>query len=229
MKKKLLAIFLIVCILAITISTASLAYFTDTKTVDNVFSVGEVKITLDEAKVVLDAQNHATVHDTDRVTSGQEPQKYGNLYPGFSIKKDPTITNTGSESAYVGAKIVITTTSGITDTSAFVGLLTGGLLPRSDDAIVDERLVGNAYEISIIYKKALAGATESAKDSVLLFDTLSIPSNYENAQMAQFKYMKITVTAYAVQSVGMTDALSALPAAFAVFDHIPTPTPTPSN
>ena len=221
MKKKLLAIFLIVCVLAITVSTASLAYFTDTKSVENVFSVGEVKITLDEAKVVLDSQKHATADLTVRVTTtSQEPQNYGNLYPGFSITKDPTITNVGSEEAYVGAKILITTTNGITEDNVayFENLLKGGLLPQSTDAIVDGRLVGNAYEISIIYKRALAGATQNEKDSVVLFDTLSIPSNYNNDQMAQYKGMKITVTAYAVQSVGMTDAATALKAAFpAVF------------
>lgn len=210
MKKKLLAIFLIVCVLAITVSTASLAYFTDTKTVDNVFSVGDVKITLDEAKVELDAQNHATAHATERVTTtSQAPQNYGNLYPGISITKDPTITNTGSEKAYVGAKVVITTGDGITDTSVFVNLLS----EYADNATVTKSLNGNSYEIFIVYNQELA-----TNENVTLFKKLSVPATYGNEDMAKFEGMKITVTAYAVQSVGMTDAATALKAAFpAVF------------
>lgn len=211
MKKKLLAIFLIVCVLAITISTTSLAYFTDTKTVENTFAVGDVTITLDEAKVQV-VDEHAQLVDGQRT---EENQSYGKLYPGFSITKDPTITNTGSESAYVGAKIVITTKNGITNDnkSIFDGLLTGGLLTQSTGVVVNKRLNSNAYEIYIVCNTALA---KDAKAQ--LFTTLDIPETYNNAQMAQFEDMKISVTAYAVQSVGMTDAATALKAAFpAVF------------
>lgn len=44
MKKKLTAIFLCVALVAIAIVGASLAYFTDTKTATNTFTMGDVKI-----------------------------------------------------------------------------------------------------------------------------------------------------------------------------------------
>ena len=51
MKKKITAIFLCVALVAIAIAGASLAYFTDTKTAENTFTMGNVKITLDETDV----------------------------------------------------------------------------------------------------------------------------------------------------------------------------------
>ena len=50
MKKKLTAIFLCVALVAIAVVGASLAYFTDTKSVTNTFTVGNVKIDLIESK-----------------------------------------------------------------------------------------------------------------------------------------------------------------------------------
>lgn len=212
MKKKLITIMLIVCVAAITVSTASLAYFTDTKTVENTFAVGDVTIKLDEAKVEL-VNEHAQLIAGERTENNQS---YGKLYPGFEIQKDPTITNAGSEAAYVGAKVVISTTNGITDANCFEDLLNGGLLADATNATVSKRINANTYEIYIVYKAELANSA-----SVKLFETLSVPDNYDNAKMAQLEGMKITVTAYAVQSVGMNyGALAALQAAFDDFDHI---------
>lgn len=221
MKKKLTAILLVVCIAAITVSTASLAYFTDTQTVENVFAVGDVTIKLDEAKVELDADRHAQLVAPEARVAGT--QDYGKLYPGFSIKKDPTITNTGSEKAYVGAKVVITTTNGVTDANKgiFDALFSGGLLANGAEAVVTKQLNNNAYEIYIVYNNVLDVAGENKVNKVCLFDTLSIPAAYNNQDMAELEGLKITVTAYAVQSVGMTDgALAALKAAFDEFNHI---------
>ena len=50
MKKKLTAIFLCVALVAIAVVGASLAYFTDTKSATNTFTVGNVKINLIESK-----------------------------------------------------------------------------------------------------------------------------------------------------------------------------------
>ena len=51
MKKKLTAIFLCVALAAIAIVGASLAYFTDTKSATNTFTVGNVKIELLESSL----------------------------------------------------------------------------------------------------------------------------------------------------------------------------------
>ena len=51
MKKKLTAIFLCVALVAIAVVGASLAYFTDTKSATNTFTVGNVKIDLLESSL----------------------------------------------------------------------------------------------------------------------------------------------------------------------------------
>ena len=53
MKKKLTAIFLCVALAAIAIVGASLAYFTDTKSATNTFTVGNVKIDLIDQQAAL--------------------------------------------------------------------------------------------------------------------------------------------------------------------------------
>ena len=61
------------------------AYFTDTKTTTNTFTIGSVEITLSEPNWdANDAQN---------------------VMPGEVITKDPTVTNTGDNDAYVFLKV----------------------------------------------------------------------------------------------------------------------------
>lgn len=82
MKKKLVAISLVVAMLAIAVIGGSLAYFTDTENATNTFTVGKIDITLNE---VFDPDN-------------------AQLVPGKAnaVNKDVSITlEEGSEDAYV--------------------------------------------------------------------------------------------------------------------------------
>lgn len=92
MKKKITAIFLCVALVAIAVVGASLAYFTDTKTATNTFTMGDVKIKLDETNV--------NDPDGDRVTSNAY-----DVYPGAVVTKDPIVHNTGKNAAYIRATI----------------------------------------------------------------------------------------------------------------------------
>ena len=87
MKKKITAIALVVCLVAVAIVGGSLAYFTDTTEAKvNQFTVGNVKIDLKE-----DAWKENDDHT---------------LMPGVSFKKDPTITvGEKSQDAYVFLKM----------------------------------------------------------------------------------------------------------------------------
>ena len=67
MKKKLTAIFLCVALVAIAIVGASLAYFTDTKSATNTFTVGNVKINL------IESQFHREGNDNSGDTSIPDP------------------------------------------------------------------------------------------------------------------------------------------------------------
>ena len=69
MKKKITALCLCVALLAVAVVGASLAYFTDTKSATNTFTVGNVKIDLIESK--LHRQGSGGTGDTSIPTPGQ--------------------------------------------------------------------------------------------------------------------------------------------------------------
>ena len=94
MKKKILALSMCIALAAIAIVGASLAYFTDTKTAKNTFTMGNVQIKLDEANI--------NDLEGDRVTSNEY-----NVYPGLVVDKDPTVHNTGKNGAWVRAIVTI--------------------------------------------------------------------------------------------------------------------------
>lgn len=96
MKKKIIALCLVVILALTAVGGATLAYFTDKDTVNNTFTVGKVKITLDEAPV--DESGKAKENE-DRV---QQNTYEAALVPGHVFDKDPTIhVKAGSENSYI--------------------------------------------------------------------------------------------------------------------------------
>ena len=98
MKKKITALCLCVALLAIAVVGASLAYFTDTKSATNTFSVGNVKIDLIEQ---------------EKTDNGLAPFDQGKtLVPGKSndgnaVSKIVTVKNTGKNDAWVWVELRI--------------------------------------------------------------------------------------------------------------------------
>ena len=138
MKKKITAIFLCVALVAIAVVGASLAYFTDTKTATNTFTVGNVKIELIESK--LHRQGSGGTGDTsipapsqtvsgmkylsdgamaftdDEIKEDAETYKTEyldvkgqNMVPGKKIAKSPYVINTGANDAYIRIRVMIPT------------------------------------------------------------------------------------------------------------------------
>lgn len=102
-KRKILTLALSICMIAILVVGGTLAYMTDTDNQKNEFTIGNVKINLDEVKIGTD-ENGYPVTGTTR-TEGNQIYK---LRPNFTIDKDPTITLLeGSEDAYMGAIVTI--------------------------------------------------------------------------------------------------------------------------
>ena len=77
MKKKITAIFLCVALVAIAIVGASLAYFTDTKTATNTFTVGNVKIDL------IESRYHREGNDNSGDTDIPDPQRTASVPPAY--------------------------------------------------------------------------------------------------------------------------------------------------
>lgn len=85
-KKSIVSIVMAVCLAAVALVGATLAYFTDTtQEVVNTFTVGNVDINLTEPK--------------------WDPDNGKNLYPGAEVPKNPMITNTGEGDGYIVMKV----------------------------------------------------------------------------------------------------------------------------
>lgn len=137
MKKKITAIFLCVALVAIAIVGASLAYFTDTDSAKNTFTVGNVKIQLLESSLHREnagVANGATsdselwsdvakegTGNTSKYKAGDtfytdaqieaDAAQYScediKLNPGQSYHKMPYVKNTGNNDAYIRIRVMI--------------------------------------------------------------------------------------------------------------------------
>ena len=135
MKKKLTVIFLCVALAAIAIVGASLAYFTDTKSATNTFTVGNVKIDLIESRYhrqgsgssgdtsipapTQTASGMKYISDGAKIFTDEEikadaanysayiGERGKNMVPGKNIAKSPYVINTGSNDAYIRIRVMI--------------------------------------------------------------------------------------------------------------------------
>lgn len=215
-KKKVFALALSVCVVVLSIASSSIAYFTDTAKITNTFTSGNVTIELSEAKVVKNALGHLVKDGENRVTGTEvgveNSYTASSLFPGQEIYKDPTIKNTGTNPAYIGAIIRITSAGIKTAYTAetIKTLFDGGLAITG--ATVNVTTTADGYDIFIIYTDARTNG-----QSVTLFEGLTIPSDWGNTKMANLNNLQIVVEAYAVQVDGFADATTALEAAFTEF------------
>lgn len=101
MKKKILALCLVIVLAVTAVTGVTLAYFTDTtEVVKNTFTMGKVKIALDEAKV-----NENGVATAERVKKNDYTDA---MVPGHVFPKDPTIhVEAGSEKSYIFLDVTI--------------------------------------------------------------------------------------------------------------------------
>lgn len=235
MKKKIFALVLCVAMLAIAIVGGTLAYFTDTKAQTNTFTAGEVKITLDEAKVTKNDDGNL-VKDGENRTSDAQSYK---LFPAMTVAKDPTITvQSNSEAAYLGAIITVKGDLygliGVTgeDDIDITKLVSGGIVA----AMRSEKTTWNGLEVYendnfAIYSvpganntKASAAdtwtlyvfikAVQEKNNKVVLFDTLTIPADYDHDQMSKLNGASISVKAFATQANGFDNCFTAMTKAF---------------
>lgn len=107
MKKKIVSLCLVVCLLATAIGGATMAYFTDKDQNTNEFTVGKVEIDLYETVGHTDAQNYVKMADAV-VGKGSDTNpniSYTDVLPGDVMKKEVTVENTGTSDAYVALAV----------------------------------------------------------------------------------------------------------------------------
>ena len=222
MKTKSKALLLTLCaVLLVTASVlGTMAFLTSTASVKNTFTVGSVKITLDEAKVTPDGK---PVEGAARVAENSYK-----LMPGHTYTKDPTIhVDDASEDCFIRAKVTLTNAKEwIAIATKYADNKVENIIKGTDDNIwwvsqpaVDE--TANTVTYTFVYKneshtdelgKRIWTSTDS-KDLVL-FDEIAIPGGLTNDELAAVGSSKITVVAEAIQADGFeTEA-----AAWAAFD-----------
>ena len=202
-KKTILVAAIAVMLVAALVVGGTLAYFTDTKTADNTFTMGNVAITLDETNA-----------DPNAPTGSRVDGNTYNVYPGQTVTKDPTVHNTGSNAAYIRATVTVSNWA----------TLSKELYPSV--ALVDtlKELVGSfgegwsvvgaaadnsgAVTFTLKYDRQLAVGADTAP----MFQQVTVPAGLGNENASSFKTM--TVQAQAIQA----DGFDSWEAAFAAFD-----------
>lgn len=191
MKKATKIIALLLCaVLLVGASVAgTLAYLTSKDSVKNTFTVGNVKITLDET----DTDNSNT-SDTDCAEGRDKGNKY-HLMPGKQFVKDPIVhVDATSESCWVFVKVE----NGLKD-----------YLPVNN---IENQITANGWapldgQTGVYYKSYIKGTTD--KD-LKVFETFTVKADLGlGADWTAAANKTIVVTAYAVQSAEVNTVTAA--------------------
>lgn len=232
MKKTKVLLTLACAVLLVAASVmGTMAYLTSTDSVQNTFTVGNVQISLDEAKVGTDGK--ALIGEkAERVKANSYK-----LMPGHEYDKDPTVTvKAGSEESYI--KMVVTVNKAaeldaifaahtdITLNSVIQGYDNSKWVLQGDGGEKDAE--GNRTYTFYYYEtvSAIGNDTDGKnKDVVLedLFTSIKVPGGLSNDEIKTLQYqhtvkndgtiewgkedaLTITVKAYAIQADGFNTA-----------------------
>lgn len=221
MKKKTIALALVLVMVFGATLGGTFAYLTSTDEVVNTFTVGNVQIKLDEAKVnpygeLVDAQDRTKSEVGENWTAADRVKTNSyKLLPGHTYNKDPMVTVlSGSESAYIKMTVtfskaaaldaIFAPTGAANLTSIFNGYDSTNWIYKGNT----EDTSANTRTYEFWYKEPVAAPTaDVALDT--LFDSITVPGSITNKQLDTIKDMTITVNAYAIQADGFDDAADA--------------------
>ena len=201
MKKMYKGMLLVLCAILLVVASVmgTLAYLQDeTKTITNVMTVGNVKITLSES--VVDVYGKVTtgkiVADANGVIGESNSYK---LIPGRAYTKDPTIhVDDNSENCWLFVEVV-NPIAGIEETDQNDGYAT-----------IAEQMAANGWKKLNSVDNVYYHDVVSAGANVIVFDHFKIEDSFNGAG----NYADVTVTAYAVQAEGFASAQDAWGATF---------------
>lgn len=206
--KKFKALLVVACALLLVAASVfgTMAYLTSTDTVTNTFTVGKVKITLDEAKVDADGK---PVTPAERVKENSYK-----LLPGHTYTKDPTVTvEAGSEASYVRQMVTVTFDKVLTDAQLATqldGIFTGydAKWVRNDKKVETKTKDGAEYTVITYeyrYKDKVPATTTNTKLPAL-FTGIKVPETWTNETLAAFGNIEINIVAHAIQADGFDNA-----------------------
>ena len=212
-KKSILMAAIAVMLVAVLVVGGTLAYFTDTKSATNTFTMGNVKIALDETNV-NDPQGARVTENTY------------NVYPGAVVTKDPVVHNTGKNAAYIRATVNVSNWMNLVAAyypdfketfpndgyKAALNLLVGELGEGWSVVGVE---AGDTFTIGQFDAKFILkydGQLAADTDTTAMFKTVTIPAGIDNANADSLSSVK--VVAQAIQA----DGFASWNDAFAAFD-----------
>ena len=191
-KKKVLGLLICAVLLVVGSVMGTMAWLTSQDAVTNTFTVGNVKITLDE----LDVDNDENATDNKTYTEGfyanttRDKANEYKLMPGKTYVKDPTVhVDGGSDYSWLFVKV----DNGIEAIEADGDASIEAQMLAKDFVLIDA--ANNVYAY-----KHIVGPNQS----ITVFDTFTIADGVDNDTLAANKDNVIKVTAYAIQAEGFT-------------------------
>lgn len=199
--KVLLAIICAALLVAATV-LGTFAYLTSQDSVVNTFTVGNVRIELDETKVTPDG---VPVDNANRVKENNY-----HLIPGKTYVKDPAVTvKAGSEESYIRIVVVID------HYKELMEIFGENFLPQNFVSGWDNELWKTTGEVKVDSINNTATyefryfETVTAKDEDItldaLFDTLTIPGEVTGNALKKIEGLNISIFAHAIQSANLAD------------------------
>ena len=235
MKTRSKALLLSLCAVALVVATVfgTMAYLTSADKVVNTFTVGNVQIKLDEAKVNTDG--------TPVVPAERVKENSYKLLPGHTYTKDPTVTVLkGSEESYVRLKVTFNNAkeiialctnpeyadevTGVENAFPLIRMVNfveanatkwDGIIPDNMTELAD--MLANAKYFNkaedtltyyFYYKDTVAAPTVDVALPVL-FDSITVPEWVTGTQLAKLNNFQITAVAEAIQADGFANANAA--------------------
>ena len=187
MKKKITLVVALALVLVVGVF-GTLAYLTDSQSVTNTFTIGNVGITLAE-------------------TEGGEDHQF-KMIPGQTIRKDPVVTvDAGSEACWLFVKLDKAGSAVVGETN----LSFDNYLTFEVDASWTQLMDNNGNAVAGVYYREQAAVAESTNPlpsyPVLKNNTVTVLNTVTNEMMTALtdtsaKLPTLTVTAYAIQKAG---------------------------
>lgn len=213
MKKRIVTIALVVALIAILATSATMAFLTDSEAKTNVFTVGNVDVQILESKLHRDndAATDAQI-EADAATYDAYLAEVGkNMVPGRWVKKAPYIKNVGKNAAYV--RMTVVQSGDIWDTTSMMEYTTA----QETGAIVKVSQAQNAngdWVMVFAYTQPLEPGNVTYYAPFWQFKINDSMDNEDLVNMVDIENT-IQVTVDAIQAEGFADYVEA----FAAFDN----------
>ena len=212
MKKKILVACLCVALAVLTVAGTTLAYLTSKAEVKNTFTVGNVKMTMDEAAVDTNGNKLFKEGSTTELAARVDKNEYI-LSPGHTYTKDPIVHMDGkSENCYVFIKVEnglgVLEASGASYKTIATQITDNKWTQLTDK---DGKAVAGVYYQE--YNKGQETKDLKVFENFKIADNANTLKNADNQviwdTITDANKINVNVTAYAIQKDGMASAYDA--------------------